>query len=84
MTQPPNDSELPDDAGSLSDDELRALHARARERGDEPLRRLLASYVTLRRLSADMLSLIETREGAQTIVRTPGFLRLREMTRRPT
>ena len=81
MTVPPA-FELPEDAESLSDDELRALHARARGSGDEPLRRLLASYLTLRRLSADMLTLIEAREGAQTIVRTPGFLRLRELTRR--
>lgn len=81
MTEPTTTA-LPEDAGSLSDDELRALHDRARASGDEPLRRLLAAYLTLRRLAADMLTLIEAREGAQTIVRTPGFLRLRELTRR--
>ena len=71
-----------DDGASLSDAELRALLERAKATGDEPLRRLLASYVTLRRLSAELIGVVETREGAQTIVRTPIFLRLRELTRR--
>ena len=75
-------AESMDDGASLSDAELRALLARARDGGDEALRRLVTSYVTLRRLSADMLQLIEAREGAQTVVRTPIFLRLRELTRR--
>jgi hypothetical protein len=78
-----DDHDVPsDEAGALTDAELRALLARARETGDEPLRRLLASHLTLRRLSAEMITLIEAREGAQTVVRTPLFLRLRELTRR--
>ena len=47
----------PDDASGVSDTELRGLLAEARASGNEPLRRLLASYITLRRLSAEMLTL---------------------------
>ena len=72
----------PDDAAGLSDAELRRLLAQAREAGDEPLRRLLASYITLRRLAAEMLTLIEAREGGVVIVRTPLFRRLKQLTRR--
>ena len=79
---PAGEAFAPDDAGVLSDEELRRLLAQARETGDEPLRRLLASYITLRRLAAEMLTLIEAREGASTIVRTPLFSRLKHLTRR--
>jgi hypothetical protein len=68
----------------LTDDELRALRARAHETGDDALRRLVSGYITLRRMSAEMLALVEAREGAATVVRTPLFLRLRALTRRPT
>jgi hypothetical protein len=78
MSDDPSDDEPP-----LTDDELRALLACARETGDEPLRRLLASHLAIRRLAAEMLTLIEAREGAATVVRTPLFLRLRELTQRP-
>ena len=76
------DDFAPDDASGLSDAELRELAARARTAGDEPLRRLVASYITLRRLSADMLGLVAAREGAVTILRTPLFRRLEHLTRR--
>ena len=72
----------PDDAAGMTDEELRALLAQAKAAGDERLRRLLASYITLRRLSAEMLTLIEAREGAIVVVRTPLFARLRHLTRR--
>ena len=72
----------PDDAAGLSDAELRQLLERARASNDEPLRRLLASYITLRRLSAEMLTVIAAREGAMTITRTPIFQRLRDLTQR--
>lgn len=79
----PADEMFPaDDSASLSDAELRQLLARARETDDEPLRRLLASYITLRTLSAEVLTLIEAREGSITVVRTPLFSRLRHLTRR--
>jgi hypothetical protein len=72
----------PDDASGLSDAELRSLLAQARRTGDEPLRRLIASYITLRTLSGEMVALIEAREGAATVARTPLFSRLRQLTRR--
>lgn len=78
----PDESFPPDDASGLSDAELRQLLARARASGDEPLRRLIASYITLRTLSAEMLTLVEAREGSVTVVRTPLFSRLRHLTRR--
>ena len=71
----------PDDASGVSDAELRGLLAEARASGNEPLRRLLASYLTLRRLSAEMLGVIAAREGAATVVRTPLFSRLKHLTR---
>ena len=74
---------MSEDEGALADDELRALRDRARDTGDESLRRLVASYLTLRRLAAEMVTLVETREGAATVVRTPLFMRLRDLTRRP-
>ena len=74
---------MSEDEGPLADAGLRALRDRARETGDEELRRLVASYLTLRRLAAEVVTLIETREGAATIVRTPIFGRLRDLTRRP-
>jgi hypothetical protein len=74
---------MSDDESPLSDDELRALRDRARETGDDALRRLVMSYLTLRRLAAEMVTFIETREGAATVVRTPLFGRVRELTRRP-
>ena len=72
----------PDDASGVSDAELRGLLAEARASGNEPLRRLLASYITLRRLAAEMLTVIAAREGAATVVRTPLFSRLKHLTRR--
>lgn len=72
----------PDDTTGVSDAELRRLLEQARTSGDDALRRLLASYITLRRMSAEMLTLIESREGGITIKRTPIFQRLRHLTRR--
>jgi hypothetical protein len=72
----------PDDATGLSDAELRSLLAQARQAGDEPLRRLIASYITLRTLAGEVVTLIEAREGAVTVVRTPLFSRLKHLTRR--
>ena len=81
-TDPYAETFAADDAAGLSDAELRRLLAQAREERDEPLRRLLASYITLRRLAADTVELIEQREGGMTITRTPLFARLRHLTRR--
>lgn len=76
------DAPLADAAALPTDAELRALLAEARERGDEPAQRLVTSYITLRRLAGEMLTLIEAREGAMTVVRTPIFARLAELARR--
>ena len=78
----PPDDFPPDDASGLSDAEVRELAARARATGDEPLRRLVASYLTLRRVAAETVTFIEAREGAQTVVRTTVFRRLRQLARR--
>ena len=72
----------PDDAAGLSDADLRALMAQAKLTNDEPLRHLIASYLVLRRLSAEMITLIEAREGAQTVTRSSLFSRLKHVTRR--
>lgn len=71
-----------DDLAGLSDAELRQLGLRARAANDEPLRRLVASYISLRTLAAEMVTFIETREGAITVIRTPIFQRLKDVTRR--
>lgn len=80
-TVPPGADEQEAANAPMADAELRALLVRARETGDEPLRRLLTEHLVLRRMAAEMITFIEAREGAQTIVRTPLFLRLRELTR---
>ena len=71
-----------DDSAGVSDAELRTLLAQAKAGGDEPLRRLLASYITLRTLTAEMLTLLGAREGGIGVARTPLFSRLRHLTRR--
>jgi hypothetical protein len=63
----------------LRDAELRALLARARERDDPPLVRLITSYVTLRRVMADVIASIEAREGGAAVAKNPLLLRAREL-----
>ena len=77
MTDPHADEET-----GLDDAELRALLARARADGDEPLRRLVASYVTLRRLTADAIEFVETQYGGSTVARVPLLVRLKRLARR--
>jgi hypothetical protein len=71
-----------DDAAGITDAELRTLREQARTTEDAPLRRLLASYITLRTMTAEMVTFIEAREGAQTVTRSTLFSRLKELTRR--
>jgi hypothetical protein len=73
----------PDDATSLSDEELRELLRRARTTGDEPLRRLVTSYVTLRKLAADAVALVETQFGGMVVAQAPALVRLKQVARRP-
>jgi hypothetical protein len=79
---PLTDGLAPDDASGLTDDELRALLARAKAAGDEPLRRLVASFVTLRRLTAEALTLVETQYGAAAVARVPALSHLKRLVRR--
>ena len=67
------------DAEPLRDAELRELLARARERDDPQFVRLITSYVTLRRVMADVIASIEAREGGASVARTPLLLRAREL-----
>jgi hypothetical protein len=70
------------DDAPLRDAELRALLARARTQDDRPLVQLITSYVTLRRVMADVIASIEAREGGAAVARTPLLLRARELAHR--
>ena len=65
----------------ITDTELKSLLQHARQSGDEPLRRLVADYITLRRVTADVIAFIESREGGAAVSRTPLLLRARALTR---
>ena len=67
------------DDSPLRDVELRALLARARAQDDQELVRLIVSYVTLRRVMADVIASIEARDGGAAVARTPLLLRAREL-----
>ena len=68
-----------DDDSPLRDVELRALLARARAQDDQGLVRLIVSYITLRRVMADVIASIEARDGGAAVARTPLLLRAREL-----
>lgn len=70
-------------AAPLTDAELRTLGARAHESQDALLRRLITSYVTLRRVTADVVAFIEAREGGAAVAGTPLLLRARGLTSAP-
>lgn len=65
----------------IADTELKSLLQDARQRGDEPLRRLVTDYITLRRVTADVIAFIESREGGAAVSGTPLLLRARALTR---
>jgi hypothetical protein len=69
------------DAGgaSISDGELRVLLAQGRENADGRLVRLVTSYVTLRRVTADVIAAIEARDGGAAVAKNPLLLRAREL-----
>lgn len=75
----------PDDdpAASITEAELHALLLQARASGDARLRRLVTSYVTLRRVTADVIAFIEAREGGAAVGGTPLLLRARRLTDAP-
>ena len=81
-------SDTPDDplpraepaaAAPLTDAELRELAARVRAGGDPLLQRLLTSYVTLRRVTADVVAFVAAREGGAAVAGTPLLVRAREL-----
>jgi hypothetical protein len=66
------DRERTDEAEYVpSDAELRRLLAQAKAAGDEPLRRMIVSYLSLRRVTADVVAYLETRDGAGQVARIP-------------
>ena len=72
------------DDGPFPDAELRELLARARADGDRRLVQLITSYVTLRRVMADVIASIEAREGGAAVARSPLLLRARELSSAPS
>jgi hypothetical protein len=63
----------------IADAELRELLGRARAHDDSQLVRLVTSYVTLRRVMADVIASIETRDGGAAVARNPLLFRAREL-----
>jgi hypothetical protein len=64
----------------MADAELKSLLEQARKTGDELLRRLVTDYITLRRVTADVIVLIESREGGAAVAGTPLLRRARALT----
>jgi len=71
------------DDAPLRDDELRELLVRARANDDRRVVQLITSYVTLRRVMADVIASIEAREGGAAVAKTPLLLRARELSGSP-
>lgn len=71
----------PDDV-PLTDRELRETLARARAQDQPHVVRLVTSYVTLRRVTADLIAQIEEREGGAAVAKSPLLLRARELSAR--
>ena len=82
MSDPRDPDDLPAEepaAAPITDAELRALLARARASGDAPLRRLVSEFVTLRKVTADVLAFIQSREGGAAVANVPVLLRARRL-----
>ena len=83
------DSDETNDAGehalppAITDSELKALLEQARRTGDERLHRLVTAYVTLRRVTADVIILIEAREGGAAVAGMPLLRRARALADAP-
>jgi hypothetical protein len=52
---------------------------RARAQDDHRVAQLITSYVTLRRVMADVIASIEAREGGAAVAKTPLLRRAREL-----
>jgi len=79
-----DDRAVSTEGGSFADAELRELLARARADDDRRLVQLITSYVTLRRVMADVIASIEAREGGAAVARSPLLLRARELSSAPS
>ena len=66
----------------MSDDDLRELLMRARTLDEPRLARLVTSYLTLRRVTADVIAGIEARDGGAAVAKNPLLLRARELSAR--
>ena len=66
----------------LTDRELRELLVLARAQDNPHVVRLVTSYVTLRRVTADVVAAIEEREGGAGVAKSPLLLRARELSAR--
>ena len=74
------DDSTPDTSeGPITDAELRGPLAQGRELDDRRLVRLITSYVTLRRVTADVIAAIEARDGGAAVAKNPLLLRAREL-----
>ncbi|MGZ8376305.1 MAG: hypothetical protein ACXWZS_01365 [Gemmatirosa sp.] len=67
----------------LTDAELRELSVRARRDGDPQMQRLVTGYLTLRRVTADVIAFIEAREGGAAVAGSPLLLRARQLADAP-
>jgi hypothetical protein len=75
IDEPPMDADI----ASITDGELRDLLAEGRAHADGRLVRLVTSYLTLRRVTADVVAAIEAREGGAAVAKNPLLLRAREL-----
>jgi hypothetical protein len=81
-TPSPEHADIAGDA-SVSDADLQALLLQARTGDDARLRQLVTSYVTLRRVTADVLAFIQAREGGAAVAGVPLLLRARQLVGTP-
>lgn len=70
---------LADAEGPIADAELHALSLQARRTSDAPLHRLVISYLTLRRVTAEVVTLVAAREGGASVANTPALRRARQL-----
>ncbi len=75
IDEPPMDA----DVAPIADGDLRTLLAQGREQADGRLVRLVTSYLTLRRVTAEVIAAIEAREGGAAVARNPLLRRAREL-----
>ncbi len=65
--------------GPIPEADLHALMLQARRTNDAPLHRLVVGYLTLRRVTTDVVALVAAREGGAGVAGTPVFRRARDL-----